>query len=375
MKTLIVAVLILLNSAAFAQVIPDAFAKEKKSVVLSTGITLKYIEAGDPSGIPILLLHGFTDTSRSFQLMIEQLRKINKSFHVIAPDLRGHGQSSLPDAARCSADPEQCFTQDLFIADLIALLDHLKIQKVNVVGHSMGSWIAQGLATNHPERLSHLVLIGTFVNGKENAAINGFLKNDLLEKTWRPMLEDKPDFNWPVDAYGMAPESLGVDVKKFMRDNWVAEVCADPNLLDAVLPETLATPFGTWIGAVHAMSKADTRAEIKKVKTPTLILWASQDVFMVASDQEQVKTAFRAAAKNGTKVVYKVYGKRSLPQSNNPFNEVGHNLHWAAPEEVAGDINAFVTKEHPVDNFPYASDKDVRIIISEKSHGNIEVFK
>jgi hypothetical protein len=57
MKTLIVAVLILLNSAAFAQVIPDAFAKEKKSVVLSTGITLKYIEAQWYSYSPPSRLH------------------------------------------------------------------------------------------------------------------------------------------------------------------------------------------------------------------------------------------------------------------------------------------------------------------------------
>lgn len=65
----------------------------KQSVYLPNGIDLAYVELGDPQGEPLLLLHGFTDTSRSWTELAPHLER----YRVLIPDLRGHGASDKPD--------------------------------------------------------------------------------------------------------------------------------------------------------------------------------------------------------------------------------------------------------------------------------------
>ncbi len=74
------------------------FNRHKRFIELRTGICMKYIDTGKLSGPQLLLLHGYTDTSRSFQLLIEDLKRVNKNLRILAPDLRGHGESFY---ARC----------------------------------------------------------------------------------------------------------------------------------------------------------------------------------------------------------------------------------------------------------------------------------
>ena len=64
---------------------------------LPTGIDMAYIEVGPADGKPVLLIHGLTDSVRSWSLSMDDLHKIDPSLHIIAVDLRGHGQSSMPD--------------------------------------------------------------------------------------------------------------------------------------------------------------------------------------------------------------------------------------------------------------------------------------
>ena len=114
-------------------------------------------------------------------------------------------------------------------------------------------------------------------------------------------------------------------------------------------------------------ASADNRSLIvQNLKIPTLILWASQDAIMLQSDQELVKETFSAAArKNKIAVLYKTYGKLGLPEAGTAFNEVGHNLHWAAPKQVALDIDSFMENGYPIDNLPYANPLNVKEILIE----------
>lgn len=350
------------------------FSAQKRSLPLKTGITMKYVEAGKADGIPVVLLHGYTDTSRSFQRMIEELLRINDGFRIITPDLRGHGETSMPTDKPCLEAPESCFAPEWLAQDVIDLLDQLNIKKANVVGHSMGSVVAQTMALQHPSRVERMVLIGTFVYAKENPAVHEFLINGLLENTWKSMLtQSNPDFRWPADAYGIKPSDLGEAVKTFIKENWVTEPCADPEYLAAIGAETVQTPLGAWIGCIRALGTLDNRKAIEKVNAPTLIIWATQDVLVPAEDQEHVKSAFRLAVrKNGIHVEFKTYGKQPLPEEGAPFNDLGHNLQWAAPAQVAADVHSFIVHGHAAPGWPYADRKNIRSIVVDMKSNSVE---
>ena len=341
MKTL-VALLVasVVSSVSFAQQKLDAFNSMKKSVDLRTGICMSYVDTGSSNGTPVLLLHGYTDTSRSFQPLIEDLLRIDKGIRIIAPDLRGHGQSSMPDSCECEMAPERCFTQAQLSADILSLLDYLGISQAHIVGHSIGSTIAQTIALQHPDRVFSMTLIGTCVNGKEAATIHNFLIGDLIERDWKCTLEEERQVTWPQDAYSILPLNMGERVMNYLKENWVVEAGATEEFLDAIFPETLRVPLGTWIGAIRTLGEIDNRGALQKLRTPTLILWGEQDIVFGADDQEQVRSAFRsAAAKTGTKVIYKTYAQ---PLGEGVTGGPGHNFHWAAHKAVSQDIHNFI---------------------------------
>lgn len=346
MKPILTVLSVLLNIVLVtAQDKFDSFNQQKKSRDLRTGICMSYIDTGNHDGTPVLLLHGYTDTSRSFQLVMEDLLRMNCNIRIIAPDLRGHGQSSMPDEEQCKNAPEKCFTPENFAEDVLDLLDQLKIESAHVIGHSMGSVIAQTLAMSHSDRVTSMVLIGTFVSGNSCASIRDFLLGELVENDWKCLMEERFNAEWPGDAYSFLPLNMGDRVVNYLKENWVVEAGAAREFLDTIFPETLRIPLGTWIGTIRGLNEVDNRQELKKLTTPTLILWGKDDNITDPRDQEKVKAAFLAATKSsGTEVTYKVYSKQTLSEISNLEIEPGHNLHWAAHQSVAEDIHEFVAK-------------------------------
>jgi pimeloyl-ACP methyl ester carboxylesterase len=368
MKTILTLAGILISSIVFSQTKFDEFNRKKRFLELSTGICMKYIDTGNLSGPQLLLLHGYTDTSRSFQLLIEDLQRAQGNVRIIAPDLRGHGESSMPNPIGCKSAPEKCFTPKLFAQDVIDLMDQLCVDKIHVAGHSMGSIIAQELALNYPERIASMTLIGTFVNGEESDVIHNFLIAELIETDYRCIVEEQDKGVWPADAYTTLPLHMGEKIKTYLKENWVVETSAAEDFLEAVFPETLKIPLGTWIGAIKSLGDIDYRSALKGLKIPTMILWSTQDVMISSKDQEQVKAAFQSAAKaNGTKIIYKTYGKLPPPPPGYALSDLGHNLHWAAPKEVANDIYSFITSGRPVNNLPYANPSNHKEILLDEA--------
>ena len=238
----------------------------------------------------------------------------------------------------------------------------------------MGSVIAQELALNHQKRVASMVLVGTFVNGKDCEIIHSFLIRDLIEEDWRCRLEEQSIFGWPTDAYAILPMNLGETVKSYLKENWVTEPSAAGDYLQAIYEETIATPLGTWIGTIRALGEIDYTAALQNIQIPTLILWSTQDAVTTYKDQVHVKTAFEAAAQaNGTKVIYKTYGKVPLTEPGVPANELGHNFHWGASKEVADDIDAFITQGKPLNNRPYANPANAKQILVDNSSNIAEL--
>ena len=158
-------------------------------------------------------------------------------------------------------------------------------------------------------------------------------------------MEDRFNAEWPGDVYSFLPLNMGERIVNYVKENWVVEAGATRDFLDAIWPETLRIPLGTWIGTIRSLHEVDNAEALKKLKTPTLILWGMDDEITDPNDQEKVKAAFRAATNlSETEVIYKIYSRKALLSDFKVDAEPGHNLHWAAHQSVAEDVNEFIAK-------------------------------
>src|SRR4051794_30123945 len=112
----------------------------KCRVALSTGIAMAYLEVGPAHGPAVILVHGLTDSSRSWSTTMEALHRLDPGLRILAIDQRGHGASSMPPAEPCAAAPERCFRMADFAADLEAFMAAKGIAKATMAGHSLGTF-------------------------------------------------------------------------------------------------------------------------------------------------------------------------------------------------------------------------------------------
>src|SRR5262249_12915331 len=110
------------------------------------GICLNVESTG--SGDPLVLLHGFTGSAATWKSHAEVF---SHKFLVIAVDLHGHGISESP------VDPRR-YAMEYCAEDLIAILGHFALERINLLGYSMGGRVALHFAVNHPDRVQSLIL-------------------------------------------------------------------------------------------------------------------------------------------------------------------------------------------------------------------------
>lgn len=363
--------LLLINHLVLAQPNQDRDIL-KKNIALSTGITMTYNEIGKADGETVILLHGYTDTKRSFETTIQHLHTLDPTLKIYALDQRGHGESSMPDEGHCAQSPELCFTPADFAKDVIAFMDAKNIVKAFIVGHSMGSIHTQELALRYPERLKGIVLIGSFINGTEMPFIQDFLIGSILENLWRNELEKDGDFRWPVDAYTLKPIDMKPSLTDWIKTEWTVDPTAKDELVNAIYADAMQLKLGTWIGAIKALAKVDNREALKNLKVPALVLWATQDNACPESQQIMLKESLdEAVRKNNIIYTFKTYGKEPLPESGLQENELGHNLQWGAPIHVAEDIYSFITTGSVKSGLPYANPKNLKEVLVLKNGSNI----
>jgi non-heme chloroperoxidase len=263
----------------------EAWSGNKKTVELPTGVTLKYVEEGPQNAPPLILLHGLTDSSRSWSMSMPHLAE---SYHVLVLDQRGHGDSESP---RC------CYAIPDFAGDVVAFMDTLKIPKATIAGHSMGSFIAEYLAVDSPQRVDKLILVGAGASGVGNATLD-----------W--VLESVEQFTDPIDP-------------KFITE-WTSNPNpVDQQFLEHVKPETAKVPPHVWRGATLGLMVEDHTHLLARIKAPVLIIWGDLDSILTSKDQETLRKGLPSAE-------FRVY------------EGIGHNVQWEQPERVAKDIAEFM---------------------------------
>src|SRR5262245_22659895 len=138
----------------------------RKTLRLPDGRAFEIAEQGAPGGTPVLLLHGITDTWRSFEPVMPWLPG---DWHVVSLSQRGHGGSDVAASYR---------TRD-FAFDAAAVIAALGMGPAVVVGHSMGAGNALQLAIDHPHAVRAVVAAGAFASYADKPALVSFIKNEV----------------------------------------------------------------------------------------------------------------------------------------------------------------------------------------------------
>lgn len=235
----------------------------------------------------MLLLHGLTDSWRSFEGVIGHLPA---SVRAVAPTMRGHGEADRPETGYRPRD---------LAADVAELLDALGIGSAVLVGHSMGATVAMRLAVEHPERVRGLVLIGAFAGYRDNAEVRSL---------WDGAVATLAD---PVDP-GFVHEFQAATVARPVPEG----------LLDVAVTESLKVPARVWRAALAGLIEDDTDRQLHRIAAPTLLIWGERDALVPRADQDALLAGIR-----GARLVTHAGG--------------GHAPHWEDPARVAAEIAEF----------------------------------
>lgn len=263
----------------------DGWVDARQTVTTADGQALTYVEMGAAEGLPLILLHGYTDNSRSWSLLAPHLG----NRRIIAVDLRGHGGSAAPAC---------CYGIDALAHDLTGFMDAKGIATADIVGHSLGSMTAAVFAAQHPDRVNRLVLISTAL-------------------TPPPAPTDWLWANVPSLPATIDPDS------QFMLDWYWNPNPVPADFLDRERAESAATPKQVWMGVLTALTLTDWALFAPRITAPTLILWGDKDSLFDAASQDAVKAA--------------------LPKAEHEtYVGFGHNMFWETPETVGARITAFL---------------------------------
>ncbi len=164
------------------------------------GINLYYETLG--SGRPMILLHGGLGTGEMYGPILPSL---TAEHQVIAVDLQGHGRT---------ADIDRPLDQRLMADDIAALIDHLELDRPDVVGYSLGGGVAFQVAVRHPDKVGKLVLASVYfrssdlhdelkaLQGQVNASAAEFMKDTPMYQVYQEVAPRPEDFGRLLDKVG-----------------------------------------------------------------------------------------------------------------------------------------------------------------------------
>ncbi|WP_231685985.1 alpha/beta fold hydrolase [Arthrobacter sp. ZBG10] len=236
------------------------------------------------TGTPLLLLHAWGESRKSFDRLIPQLT----GCRTYAPHLRGQGDADKPLSGYSLTKQAE---------DAAAILDALELPHAAVVGSSSCGYVAQQLALAHPQRVTALVLVGSPLSLQGRPAVadevdaltdpldEAWVRNSL---TWFPLVHDVPAW-YIMDR---------------VRDG-------------------RSMPAHAWKSIFNGLCGAIPPSKSGTIQAPTLILWGGQDNLLPRTDQETL------AARIPGSVL------RTYP-------DAAHLVLWECPERVAEDITVFL---------------------------------
>jgi len=269
----------------------------------SRGVQLHYVRQG--RGNPVLLLHGWPGFWYDWRRVIPGLALLAD---VIAPDLRGFGDSDKPDLP-----PSSGYTPEVHADDLAHLIEHLALAPVVVVAHDIGATIAQTLARRFPHHVRALVLLNPPYPGIGTRRFEPQAQREF----WYQHFHQLP---LAEELVGHSRGTIGAYLRYFYRHWTGRQDMLSEDELDSIV-DVYARPgaFAASLAYYRARAGAkDARAAtipIEKIGQPTSVLWGESDPVIPVSWSDRLGDTF-------TDVTL-----RTLPG-------IGHFVPWEAPHDV-----------------------------------------
>jgi pimeloyl-ACP methyl ester carboxylesterase len=289
-------------------------------LALSTGVTLKVALGGPADAPPIIFLHGFPESHRTWR---HQMANLAADYRVVAPDQRGFGGSDKPI-------PVDAYKANCVVEDMIALADALGIEGFTLVGHDWGGAAAWLAALRHPDRVERLVI----VNAPHPLIFQRSLIDDPAQRAASQYINAfrAPGIEAAIKAMGLDAffeKSFGphVDLRLISPAERVAyiEDWAQPGTLTAMLNWYRASAMKVPEDGERAHKPLWTMAPFPKLKMPVLVVWGLKDKALLPIQLDGLD---------------KVVGDLRIVVEQ----DAGHFMPWEKPETVTMAIRDFLAE-------------------------------
>jgi len=285
---------------------------------LSTGITMNVALAGQEAARPVILMHGFPESHRTWR---EIAARIGDRFRLVMPNLRGFGDSDRPQEV---AD----YATDTLIADIFALADSLGIEHFQLVGHDWGGAIAWAAALRGNPRIERLAIVNSphplifqkslIENEPQRAAsqyMNAFRRPGIeagVEAMGFEAFFEK-SFSKHVDLNLISPEERSIYIDQWRRPGALTAMLNWYRSSQVVVPEV----------GEHATMPAWVERGVPRVKIPVRVIWGLEDKALLPIQLEGI-------------------GEVGDDVEVFPLKGVGHFAPWEAPDQVVEALSPFL---------------------------------
>jgi pimeloyl-ACP methyl ester carboxylesterase len=268
--------------------------------VAGAGVELAVLDEGE--GPVVLLIHGFPDSSGLWRHQVPALTAAG--LRVVAPDLRGFGESDRPGAVE-----EYAIRRS--VADMVAVLDGLGVERAQVVGHDFGAVVAWVLAASAPARVERLVTLSV-----GHPARAGERSIEDRERAWYTLLFQFAD---------VAEELLSRDGWALFRAFLRGRGDVDRYIADLSRPGALTAGLNWYRANLHPARELRTPPRLPAVTMPTLGVWSSEDPYLGEAPMRE----------SGAHV--------DAPWRYERIDGVGHWIPLEAPDELNRLLLEFLT--------------------------------
>jgi pimeloyl-ACP methyl ester carboxylesterase len=281
------------------------------------GIRMHYMRAGHPGNPPLVLLHGWPEFWYTWSKVMPAL---SEEYDVIAPDLRGFGDTEKPEGtALDSYRPED------HVDDILGLIDALELQNVGIVSHDVGAFVAQALALKAPEKLRGLF----FFNCPYPGIGPRWCAPKHLNDIWYQGFHQQP---WAADLLATSRDAIRIYFGNMLRD-WTHDPASFTDEDVEAWTDNYAKPGNlqggfNWYSAIFPRRLAimeGTAPPPVPINVPTCIRWGEFEPFMLIEYADRLGEYFS-----------------NLDFA--PAPDAGHFVHWEKPDYAIGEIREFFGK-------------------------------
>lgn len=288
--------------------VPEIVLPEERHVVLG-GMRLHYLDWGTPRGETVVFLHGGGLSAHTWDIVCLALRH---DYHCYALDLRGHGDSEW--------SPTLDYGLDANVRDLEGFLDHLDVERLFLVGQSLGGLVATGYASQHSERLAGLVVVDVSPFPPEESGL-ARVRNFMLGASDFDSLEAAVDyavaFNQKRDRR-LLRHSLEHNLRRLPDGRWTWK--RDQRHLGETYFADCIAEFGTLAQAARF------------IRCPTLLVRGGNSAFT-----REAAAKFAALLEQGRTVT---------------VEDAGHNVQGDNPAGFLDALRPFLTEHRPRASVP-----------------------